>query len=500
MTKCQARPILSPMTDNVTPQPARDSGPLAAAGYVFMAALLLTVPWMEFMTEGLHQRATHFELSVYFDYLLVLIAATAVTWPVWLLARGTMGKRFPRAWLVFVGLIVGGIVGTVATYRAGMSLGQLLDQSLFVWAYRNTWVFSAGTALLVAAIPAVRIKVLAVSRVAAKLLAPLPLVMLVFFASQPAHETRRDALPQPPAASATPAPVIILVCDALDRETVFGEGLHELPFLQRCRHEFTWFEQSRTPAFHTSEAMPSILYQRDDITRADYEALTERNEDLWSDQLTIFDMLGRDGDVRVVSGYHVLYGRVLEGRDITVRTRALAYPKHLSLPVRMFACLNQTAFLEYIPLVSNVLDPTADWENYSDLVAQEIMDDATTCVQEYGPDLFAVFHLAWPHPPFIYDREGRTPEKGSYQANCRYLDTRLSQFADLLKERGLWDACTLVITGDHGFPFSGKRHPPMLVKLPGQAGGRTVSEVTKTSELARWLHGQPEFTALRPPN
>lgn len=487
------------MTDNATPQPARNSGPLAAAGYVFMAALLLTVPWMEFMTEGLHQRATHFELSVYFDYLLVLIAATAVAWPAWLLARGVMGKRFPRAWQVFVGLVVGGIVGTVVTYRAAMSMGQLLDKDMFVWVYRNTWMFSTGTALLVAAIPAVRIKVLAASRVAAKLLAPLPVVMLVFFASQPSHETRMDALPKPPAASVSPAPVIILVCDALDRETVFGEGLHELPFLLKCRNEFTWFEQSRTPAFHTSEAMPSLLYQRDDITRDDYEALTERNEDLWSDQPTIFDMLAREGDVRVVSGYHVLYGRVLEGRDITVRTRALAYPKHLRLPARMFACLNQAAYLEYIPLVSNVLDPTADWENYSDLVAQEIIDDASTCVHEHGPALFGVFHLAWPHPPFIYDRQGRTEEQGSYQANCHYLDTRLSEFAGLLKARGLWDACTLVITGDHGFPFSGNRHPPLLIKLPGQTSGRTVSEVTYTSQIAKWLKDQPEFTRLRPP-
>ncbi|MBX3459800.1 MAG: sulfatase-like hydrolase/transferase [Planctomycetes bacterium] len=490
------------MADRAATAAARPAVPvsaLAAGGYVFMAVLILTLPWLEFMTEPLHQRATHFQLSMYLDYLLMLLAVTALAWPVYLLARAVFAQRMPRLWQALLGLVVGAIAGTAITYRAAMGIGQMLHVDAFVWVFQNTWVFAAVTAGLVALLPPVRLKVLLFSRVIARLLAPLPLVMLAYFAVQPSHETRLDPLPAPAQTKQPPAPVILLVCDALDRELVFGESLHELPFLQRCRNEFTWFEQSRTPAFHTTEAMPSILFQCNDITRKDYEAVTDGGEDLWQGRPTIFDMLARPGDVRVVSGFHVLYGRVLAGRDITVRTRALSFPKHFSRPVRMYACLQQAAYLEYIPVVSDLLDPNAAWSDYYDAVGQEIMDDVHACVRDHGPNLVGVFHLAWPHPPFIYDRDGRIEGESSYQANSRYLDTRLQQLAALLRERGLWDSCTLIITGDHGYPFTGERHPPLLIKLPGQTTGRTVSEVTRTSEIADWLSSQPEFTALRPP-
>ena len=475
----------------------RFSGVLACT----LAALIaVTYSSLEFMQPSLNRRAVHFSLSVYFDYLLLMVFLSLPLALTLFALQRALATRHPGLWNVLLGLLVGHVLGTVVIYRAALGLAQLAGDDAVVSVLKHPWVFAYATAILLATVRPVRIIALRVARVGARLVAPLPFVMLVYFASLPQFESRQDPLPALRDHTA-PATVLVLVCDALDRQALFeNDSAHgKLPVLEHFRLNSTYFPHSKTPAFHTSEAMPSILYQRDGITREDYLAVTENAAPRWEEFPSLFDLLGRAGDVRVVSGYHVLYGAVLGGRDITIRTRALQYPKHRGLARRIERQLELAAHLDYMPgFTESLADMPHSMDNIH-VVGHEIFDDTLECVRRAGPCLVGVFHLAWPHPPFQYDREGRVRDGGTYLKNAEYLDARLDDLFALLRERGLWDNSTIVITGDHGYPFGRRRQPPLMIKLPGQSAGRVVEAETYTSDIAAWLNLQPEFTRLRPP-
>jgi arylsulfatase A-like enzyme len=97
------------------------------------------------------------------------------------------------------------------------------------------------------------------------------------------------------------------------------------------------------------------------------------------------------------------------------------------------------------------------------------------------------------HPGRAYARaamENPDPEKYTdvfkevYSGDVEYLDARLGEFFDGLRQRGLYDNSIVVLTGDHGEEFyehhgwwHGKTlydeqtHVPLLIKLPGNVHG-----------------------------
>ncbi|MHC4839818.1 MAG: sulfatase-like hydrolase/transferase, partial [Planctomycetota bacterium] len=109
-----------------------------------------------------------------------------------------------------------------------------------------------------------------------------------------------------------------------------------------------------------------------------------------------------------------------------------------------------------------------------------------------------VFHLPWPHPPFLWDRDGPAEGSTSYLENAEWTDLKLSEIFDTLREESLFEESTIIITGDHGYPLGVDKHPPLLIKLPGQKEGRIVSEDIYNNRTVEWLRNQPEFNSRRP--
>jgi phosphoglycerol transferase MdoB-like AlkP superfamily enzyme len=99
-----------------------------------------------------------------------------------------------------------------------------------------------------------------------------------------------------------------------------------------------------------------------------------------------------------------------------------------------------------------------------------------------------------PHTPFIYGQDGITQsplntsynwglDRGSvyesYSQQTQYADSLLGDFVDRLKDEGLYEASTILVTGDHGLrPHSldtglpieiGQETAqiPMIIKAPG---------------------------------
>jgi len=100
------------------------------------------------------------------------------------------------------------------------------------------------------------------------------------------------------------------------------------------------------------------------------------------------------------------------------------------------------------------------------------------------------------------DHGMRTPmvTEALYDGGIAAMDARIGQLVDLLKRRGLYDSCLLIVTSDHGDEFE-DHHPyyydahghslyeelvrtPLIVKLPGSAeAGRRVKQRVSAVDL-----------------
>ena len=100
------------------------------------------------------------------------------------------------------------------------------------------------------------------------------------------------------------------------------------------------------------------------------------------------------------------------------------------------------------------------------------------------------------------DHGMRTPTvtEALYDGGIAAMDARLGEMIDILKRRGIYENCLLIVTSDHGDEFQDHHpyyydahghslyeelvHTPLLVKLPGQAeGGRRVGQRVSAVDL-----------------
>jgi arylsulfatase A-like enzyme len=155
-----------------------------------------------------------------------------------------------------------------------------------------------------------------------------------------------------------------------------------------------------------------------------------------------------------------------------------------------------------------------------------------------GPDTFLFIHLFDPHldydppagyaDPFIGDRrepplpldmqkcqslqtnDGHGPPsradidyiRGVYHGEVRFADDQIARLVQELKRRDLYEACTLVVTADHGEEFwehggfehghtlyDELIHVPLILKLPGSRprGERVVESQVRTLDIGPTL-------------
>lgn len=171
--------------------------------------------------------------------------------------------------------------------------------------------------------------------------------------------------------------------------------------------------------------------------------------------------------------------------------------------------------------------------------ADETVDSALVQVSEReGRDLFVLVHLFDPHldydgpephryeftdgrknPPAPLTMQtvralGNSPDpaqakyvRGLYQGEVAFTDRAVGRLIDGLKELGVWDRTTMVLTADHGEEFwdhGGFEHGhtlydelirvPLVVRLPGNEGaGRVVADQVRVLDVMPTLF---ELTGL----
>ncbi|MDC1143077.1 sulfatase-like hydrolase/transferase, partial [Planctomycetota bacterium] len=460
--------------------------------YSFIGVYSLTLWTVEFFTVPLDRIVVHFEFSYYLEYLaLISLAALFVSSGIFCLNK-LLAKRFPRLWKGFFGLVVGFLFGAVVFHRAAMNFADFFGVDEFVWVMLRQNYFAYGFALIVGIVPPIQNIIVKLCVVGAKLLAALPIVMGVYFLSVPTYNTHYDDWPSKAeyqTDEALPAaPVLMIVFDALDKELLFEdeETLQALPTFLSCRENFTYFPNARTSAFHTAESMPAMLYQKD-VTREEYNSAIHDGTTPWLNDPTFYDLVGRERDVRIVSGYYVLYSAVLGDRVDCIHNRTLHYPKHHGLGWRVQSHIRLLTTHNYIPILSEFCKGSPYWPEYYVDIGLDMQNDVLESIRRYRGELVGVYHMPWPHPPFVWNRDGPTENESSYLENAEWADTKLAEILSTLRDEGLYENATIIITGDHGYPLATSKHPPLMIKLPKQKAGRIVSDETYNNRVVEWL-------------
>jgi hypothetical protein len=132
---------------------------------------------------------------------------------------------------------------------------------------------------------------------------------------------------------------------------------------------------------------------------------------------------------------------------------------------------------------------------------RELSAERLVVSDEYSGGLFKYIHLNGSHPPFTIDRFGnKAGGETSSSEQTRGAFRMVFEYIDQLKELGLYDGATIVITGDHGYTandgYTGDWHPlrePQLTSLFYKPAGsfgvpmRTSSEPTTVDSLRSTL-------------
>jgi len=365
----------------------------------------------------------------------------------------------------------------------------------------------------------------------------------VFYAS--VHIARSAASPVPaadmPAAgrsrtgTSDGAKTVFLLFDALDAAAFYDDVNAGARFehFERLEKQSIVFENVRAMRTFTMQAIP-LLTTGQDVEVAHYpdgsgyrwrfsdsdlllqDSAGEASS--WSESEHVFRMIGNAGQsIAILGFYHPYcrlfgawadycksfsYGRVENGlsRNILESLRAQLGGLH---PFHIFRTHTDT----YLRMEKSALEVLSD----------NSMD-------------FYWLHMPVPHQPWIYDAERKrfraqamygVTDKPRYLGNVQLADRFLGKVVAQLKQEGIWDDSTLIVTSDH----PGERwlaedsfyshRVPLLIKLPQQRRGyRFENWVLQTQikpiiewiavrknrdpeELTTWLKAQDSAVPVR---
>lgn len=293
--------------------------------------------------------------------------------------------------------------------------------------------------------------------------------------------------------------VILFVLDTFDTR-YFQETLETDPTSVEEFTGFTWFENSTGSMIPTTYAMASMLTGQ----------IPDENDDAFSVPLIIdwYTQHGLIDDINAQGYETYLYATDIydaigalseKAKNIKEPEREMNYPSAVAMLVKCSLYRDapwalKPLFWFYTDQVNNAaLGESA--ENPEDTVWT--MDDAKyySILKENGltkADLgengsFRVIHLAGTHVPYRIDRNAELVEGGT-----NYIEQGLgslhivSEYLKDLKELGVYDDATIVVTADHGEWYLADdiyqpTSPMLLVKPSTEAGGS--NEPMKTSSV-----------------
>lgn len=265
--------------------------------------------------------------------------------------------------------------------------------------------------------------------------------------------------------------VIIFVMDSLGA-TNFESAVSEYPEITEALEDFTYFSNEVAGGSYTDLGIPTLLtgveYDPEYISYSDYLL------DAWS-SVDIYRKLADEGydirfytDRRYVTNVSdkVISNVVSGGGDYYIEDK-IPFAKQLyrltgyyALPtaLKRYFWMNTTDITKYV--TSGDRDQS-DNENdvavgeaafFNDNLFHEILDD-------HGIDIgfdkaYRVYHMVGPHEPYTLGIDGYEAKEGISDENDQIAGCFriVAEYMDHMKEKGIYDSATIIITADHGPP------------------------------------------------
>jgi len=315
----------------------------------------------------------------------------------------------------------------------------------------------------------------------------------------------QPALPQ----SAGAPHVLWILFDEWDQALIFPErpaGL-SLPELDRFQNQAFRANRAYSPSRRTMVSVPSLLTGKIfvDARPASWNEMMMvydpgRAPVALSEQETIFSIARRCGFNVGIVGWYLPYCRLFPECTMCswhpymkVMGRGEYERPYPELDMMLQTVTRQAG---YVPLLKR-LGIIEDLDTFVTPMAKavhaidygEIHDDMLKAITD--PRLNLIFvHVNVPHLPAIYDvsRDSISTDRNTtYLGNLRLVDRTLGDIRKTLEKAGMWDASTILLTGDHplrALPASARpeRRPdlrglkqhnqvPYLLRMPGETQG-----------------------------
>ena len=265
--------------------------------------------------------------------------------------------------------------------------------------------------------------------------------------------------------------VIVFILDRFDAKFYWALTA-EYPDALSDLDGFTYFADNLS---YFSATYPSICHM---VTGAKQDFSVGANEyftSAYDNSTFLADLKANDYSVRLYTGSYYAY------RDGTDMTKYIdnASKTEKYVVVNRPALIKQMAVLSlfrYVPTFAKLIMPD-EWF-YFDLVTNVSesdssvyeMDDTRFCAEiENGLELqssehenaYIFYHLNGLHYPYTTDENCQPTEHGNYVSAARGSFKIIYSYIAQLKEMGLYDDATIIITGDHSAGNNGEDAPPV---------------------------------------
>lgn len=476
------------MTEPAPSQPKPASRAAQAAGVV-AAAFVPYLPYTKVLSSESNRRLmfyTHEDALALFALIAATIAVFGLAWAALKKVpgrAGTAARRIAVAGAIGLALLnftslyhpIGGDFGYYMNY---LVLGAL-TVGIAIWG-RTYTVFAVA------------------SGVAARFIAPAPIVFLLFLYGADEHPpVKQPAPPHKPATESTPGPVYIFLFDGMDADVAIKdpETRKHAPDLNAFIQHATWFENAESPAHYTAGSVPVFLYQTKGLYKVEdgvyYLERGGANTPTASLQ-SIFKRLDTGRTFKVCGGWYLDYGPLVGAQVDWLRTCSYSKPEFDSVGQSVLFSTVMASQFGFVPLVRGALELNDFSYHPHAQNTAEMHKHALEVIRDHGDDVVAFFHYPVPHAPYLFDRNGVLPhdkvvsalDQKAYLLNLEYADRLLSELMAALKQTGRWDHATVVVMSDHG---QGTKHCVFAVKLPGQESPVTVKDPLNTADFLGWL-------------
>jgi len=277
----------------------------------------------------------------------------------------------------------------------------------------------------------------------------------------------------------------------------------------------TVFTQERS-AGSTTASLPAILFERLGKLKINSRGVFWQMNGVdcaTKDILSVFDRAKSEGWKTALLGFYYPYHHML-GKEIDL---CHSYPYTYKPPTLIgrirLSVIRWILEFKY-PLIADLcaqmrrIEDDAFYRNWYNL-AHGMTDELISWMRVAKNGQFYYIHLPIPHPPPVFTPDGdfRRPKAGGswqgspdeYKMSLSHQDKVIGEVVKALKDAGVYDSCTLVMTGDHTWRQDPVRdeanysewvkHVPLIIKSPNQKRGVVVTSEFDFLKMMRIING-----------